>query len=554
MPYLPVRRWELLLAAAVVCLTVGIDGVFVGLDGAVPREDAPARIAMSAAQYHHGVSFEHGFPPVTFTLSSWMYTVFGPGVRVAVASMLPWKVLFIGSAWWLGRVLAGRRGGLVMGVVAAGFPWMAVHVRSYFTDVPLTAAVALAFAALVASRNYTRGIPVVVLGLAAGLGLMSRWSFAFFMAVPLVMAALPALRQPGVSRRLLGATVGLLVGSGLIVVAAAKAPGWVQVLVVIGLTAAWGGLVLVAARWWSLPGGRTTGAGLTIAAGFAAVACAWWYVPSAGAILFKATSQMDERAQVVPASRFVGNLVTILQSWWLFPAWAAAGVVASVVVRELRWPAALAAGGLLSGYLLSSWIAPEAPRYLMPGCIFALAIAFPWLGRLRLAPAAAGVLGLVGLVQVGFWVHPGRVPGWAMPVGLFTGAHVYEWAAVPVTGAPVREAWDLLPAVQRAAALGPGVATIVESSRSTIRATLEPHAFDMVAALADVPLNVRHETDPGVREVPRFIVVSGRPLSPSDPPQLPWYVVARWVECWQSVPAEGGTSRSYWCLFDAGPG
>ena len=78
-----------------------------------------------------------------------------------------------------------------------------LHIRGkVYTEVPLAALVVAAVVALALSEGFRRRIPSVLLGVVLGLGLLTKWSFAFFMGIPAALAGCarcPAKHRVGAS-------------------------------------------------------------------------------------------------------------------------------------------------------------------------------------------------------------------------------------------------------------------------------------------------------------------------------------------------------------------
>jgi 4-amino-4-deoxy-L-arabinose transferase-like glycosyltransferase len=109
------------------------------------------------------------------------------------------NLAFMGVLLFATYGLAARCYGPAAGVFAAFlvavYPILSGESRLVLLEYPLTALVALTLALLMASEGLTHPVWIWPLGIAAGLGMATKWSFAFVVLWPLIFAAADGARR-----------------------------------------------------------------------------------------------------------------------------------------------------------------------------------------------------------------------------------------------------------------------------------------------------------------------------------------------------------------------
>lgn len=423
-----------------------------------------------------------GFYPPFYHLSvAGFFALFGTSADSgAMANAIFMAVLLI-SVYGIGELMFDRVTGLLAATLVSFFPIVFNLSRFTYIEFSLTALVALNVCCLLRSRGFRDRRWSLAFGLTFGLGLLSKWVFVAFAAVPLLyvlatssvlqlaLADLKrAVRQPRVD-------VWRLLGCGAIGCAASAAwflasGDWEaksQIGATLGLVYAIAATVLLylAGR----PSGRGTNllAATVLAAGVAAA----WYLPNInflGTGLFKAyhlgseTGGAFDSGGVVPALVLLRGTVAedlsapvAIAGMALFVAW--------LVKRRGILPFSAAAQLLTLWFLVpfaffasfsneTSWnMRLTAPILLPVGLVLArltLAAAKRW----RILPAAmvllVGVQWLVLSLDV-FAALPPKlsldVPSWGR-LGWFAGGEFAQW---PSTG-PTDEDFHIAPPIFRA--------------------------------------------------------------------------------------------------------
>jgi hypothetical protein len=141
--------------------------------------------------------------------------------RSPSASVSTWVVnqfflaLLILATFRLGRRVAGMPGGLAAAVAVVTIPGILAFSHGFWLDLPLAALTALAIDVLLASEDFSRTGASAWLGLVCGVGMLTKWTFLFFLAAPLAVAASRALRAADRARRFRNAAIGLAIAAAV---------------------------------------------------------------------------------------------------------------------------------------------------------------------------------------------------------------------------------------------------------------------------------------------------------------------------------------------------
>jgi len=400
-----IRMWELIVLAVV---TSGLVWLCLGYIQAQPEslpEHSGRSIQKGVVMWLRLASglplLSSDYPPLSFLVSAACYSLFGFSHLVALGSQVLFLIPLLASAWWIGRELGGRVGGMLSLLAAAGNPWLPVNLTAYFLEVGTLALVAVFFAVLLASRGGLAPLPTVGLGLVLGLGMLSKWSFLSFTAPALLWPVILAWKAGRGSRLLVLACLACLLLTWCLFQLQPK-PSEPEFPVVhfVRAAGAWAWLA-VGAAWIRRRDGWSPGVGLAWALALAFLVCGWWYFLSAPTLLYKVGSDL---AQSFPAWKALEVLAgTLGTCMWLALAWLTLGTLAGLAIRPLRIPTLLLLSGVLAPTVIYTFSGvPPHPRYMLPATVLVTSLGFGWWGRVRwLSPLLAPLLVYLGLFQLG---------------------------------------------------------------------------------------------------------------------------------------------------------
>jgi len=368
------------------------------------------------------------YPP----LVPWVTSLFfkgagGADLRIALFSLWPFLLLFCGALYIGMRRAVSPMAGLAAMALGPVVIW-SLHIRGkYYTEVPLAALGLAAVVALAASDNFRNRLASLTFGLFLGLGLLTKWSFAFFLGpvAAVAIAMLLGRTFQSIKWGVLSAVVSILVP----LVVLAGAAGWVQYGLTIGF---WTALSLVAVLalllrfrpqiFVSNSGSRMLNAGLCVAICVLISGPWYWtYLPT-----------MQEFLAANMAQKFHGDPVSGLVGWPFYPA--------VLFTRMMSTP--LLVFALLGGVVSFRKDCPSVVRWSLLGLISGTLIlgVLPYRSG-RYLVAGLGLLVPIIIWAMAFWPTVRRV---ALTSALVLGlAHQISWIPMAVGGSSVPHHWSV---------------------------------------------------------------------------------------------------------------
>lgn len=161
-------------------------------------------------------------PPFVYWVTDVFYGLFGTDLWVAILSNVVFLTVLVFAVYGIGTLLWSRRVGLLSAVFVVTSPMFVTQLKWYMLDVPLSAMVALALYLLIRSDDFARRRSSFLFGVAVGIGMLTKWPFAFFLALPTVVGVATALVRARRER----AVIGLVNVSSAALIAFAIASVW----------------------------------------------------------------------------------------------------------------------------------------------------------------------------------------------------------------------------------------------------------------------------------------------------------------------------------------
>jgi 4-amino-4-deoxy-L-arabinose transferase-like glycosyltransferase len=128
------------------------------------------------------------YPPFVYWLTQPFYLLFGHTLHVAVFSEVPFMATLGISTYLLGTNLWSRRSGLLAAVVVITLPIFVTQFKEYQLDGPLAAMVTLSVYLLYRSEEFSQRKTTYVFFFAAAIGMLTKWTYLFAMALPVAFA------------------------------------------------------------------------------------------------------------------------------------------------------------------------------------------------------------------------------------------------------------------------------------------------------------------------------------------------------------------------------
>ncbi|MBN2567512.1 glycosyltransferase family 39 protein [Candidatus Woesearchaeota archaeon] len=135
------------------------------------------------------------YPPFVYAATVPSYTLFGMGYDAALLTNLLFLAILIGSAFLIGRSLHSDEAGLIIAFILGSAPGLIALTREYLLDFPLVAMVALGYAMLLMSDSFEDRRYALLFGIAFGLGMLTKWTYAVYIIIPTAYAAVVFLRR-----------------------------------------------------------------------------------------------------------------------------------------------------------------------------------------------------------------------------------------------------------------------------------------------------------------------------------------------------------------------
>lgn len=139
------------------------------------------------------VSMYFYYPPLVHNIGLLFQELFGFTRNVAVASNIVWILMLIFSAYGLGKGYFNRLTGMLAAIIVASSPMLIGQFREFQIDMPLTAIFALSFYLLNRTQKFTSRKYSLLFGLSVGLGMMTKWTFAFYILPPILFFIIAGL-------------------------------------------------------------------------------------------------------------------------------------------------------------------------------------------------------------------------------------------------------------------------------------------------------------------------------------------------------------------------
>lgn len=132
------------------------------------------------------------YPPFAPILTSFLYCLFGTPVKVAIMSNMVFLFILILSIYKIGTLMFNRHAGLLACVLILLFPLVLSQSVLYMPDLPLTSMVAFSMFTLIKSDYFKNTKFSIISGLSFGLGMLTKWTYLFFVLGPIFYAVFKA--------------------------------------------------------------------------------------------------------------------------------------------------------------------------------------------------------------------------------------------------------------------------------------------------------------------------------------------------------------------------
>jgi hypothetical protein len=150
---------------------------------------------------HQALNVSWYYPPFVSWASIIVYRILGESEAAGLHVMTLFFCILLFSVFGIGRELFGDREGILAALFTASFPLVIRYSHVFMLDLPLASMTALSLYLLLRTDAFERTLPSVALGLALGAGMLTKWTFPFFILAPFLYEAVSGLRFPEDRRR-----------------------------------------------------------------------------------------------------------------------------------------------------------------------------------------------------------------------------------------------------------------------------------------------------------------------------------------------------------------
>ena len=135
------------------------------------------------------------YPPLYHSIVAVFYSVFGVAADSAQFANLPATAILIGATYGIGKRLLTPLGAATAAAITGFYPMSLWLSRESAIDYWLAAMVALAIWALIESDGFKKPGMSVMFGVVCGLGMLTKWTFPLFLALPTLWLARTRWKQ-----------------------------------------------------------------------------------------------------------------------------------------------------------------------------------------------------------------------------------------------------------------------------------------------------------------------------------------------------------------------
>src|SRR5262245_23278336 len=193
LPVIRIRNVDVVLLAGFVLCVTALNQLWLSREHRPPHWDKARHLFTSlqtkdafGSGFHWLTDF-HTYPPLVYWVADLFYGVLGTeAIRAAVLSQTVFLAILTFSTYGIGRRLWGRRVGLLSAVYVVMSPMLISQFKDFMLDAPLTAMSALTLYLLIRCDYFALQRPSLLLGVAFGFGLLTKWNFVLYVGLPVL--------------------------------------------------------------------------------------------------------------------------------------------------------------------------------------------------------------------------------------------------------------------------------------------------------------------------------------------------------------------------------
>jgi len=191
------RNWGLIACFVILLFLVVSEVYWLEVDNSVIIWDQAEHFFVSA-QYFRSVQegtfslqeiayTDRIYPPLVQMVAVPFYAVFGLSADIGIAGMNSvFLFILIFSVFGIGKKMMNQKAGVLSAFIVSMFPVIFIESRYFMTDIPLVAMVSLSLFTMLMTDGFRNRKYSLIFGLSLGLGMLTKYSFIFFITGPLV--------------------------------------------------------------------------------------------------------------------------------------------------------------------------------------------------------------------------------------------------------------------------------------------------------------------------------------------------------------------------------
>ena len=129
-------------------------------------------------------SAEGYYPPLFHLVAVFVYSIFGRSYELAVMTNMIFIAILVYSTYGIAARIYDNKTALMSAILVAGYPIIYGFARWFFTDIALAALTTLGVYLLLKTENFKSLRWSILFGLAAGSGMLVKWTYFVFIAGP----------------------------------------------------------------------------------------------------------------------------------------------------------------------------------------------------------------------------------------------------------------------------------------------------------------------------------------------------------------------------------
>jgi hypothetical protein len=126
------------------------------------------------------------YPPLFHLTAVPLFGMMGASLHAGLLVNIIYLLVLVWATFGIGKILYNELTGLLAAMIVGMYPFLIFMSRTYVVDLALASSVTLGFYLYLKSENFTKPWPSLLFGLVTGLGMLVKWTYAFFLLGPVV--------------------------------------------------------------------------------------------------------------------------------------------------------------------------------------------------------------------------------------------------------------------------------------------------------------------------------------------------------------------------------